>query len=93
MSGPAELSEYVRPRLEKVPFSEINAESDALDSLAIALTEFDKLRDENNGKIVNAEKPIILQHAYHVALSRTREPGNDDDIEPVKHENPLSGFV
>src|SRR5262245_40061801 len=69
MASGAQLSENVRPRLEETTLSEIDPEREARNLFPVPLAELDKLRDQNDGEIVDAEKPAVLEDADDVALA------------------------
>ena len=69
MADARKLSENIRPRFEETALSEIDPEREARNLLPVSLAELDELRDQNDGKIVNTEKPVVLQDADDVALA------------------------
>src|SRR6185369_4582115 len=83
----ADVLEHRRVVGEELPLAEIDAERDAADLLLGVLAELDELRRQHDGQIVDAVEPQVLEDADRRALSRSGEPGDDDDVEQrVPHD-------
>ena len=85
MAGGAHVGENLGQGLQEPAAAQIDAERNAPDFLLVALTEVDESRDQQRGKIVDAEKAVIFEGANGEASARPRQTGDNDDVQPVGH--------
>src|SRR6185295_10832618 len=87
VSGAPDLLEHGGIGVEEGALADVDAERDPRDLLLGVLAELDELRGEDDGKIVDAVEPEVLEDADRRALARAREPGDDHDVQArVPHE-------
>ena len=81
-----ELVEHSRELGEEVPRADVDPERHAPDLVPGRLPELDETRDERDREIVDAVEAEVLEHMDGGRLAGTREPGDDDEPEALRHE-------
>ena len=74
----AQLLEDLRERRQEVAFAHVDDDRDLVD-VAAAHRQLGQRRDQRRRQVVDAEVAEILERADRLRLSRSREPGQDDE--------------